>query len=103
LQWQIAKDASFTSLINPGSITALASAGFNAKVDATGLSAGNTYYFRFLVSTGASSTVYLLMTVTNADIKGEFVFIDTVKAKTYKASVGKTVTVAASTLRKTFA
>jgi alkaline phosphatase D len=46
---------------------------------------------------------YILMTVTNTDIKGEFVFMDTVKSKTYKASVGKTVTVAAATLRKTFA
>jgi len=46
---------------------------------------------------------YILMTMTNTDIKGEFVFMDTVKSKTYKASVGKTVSVAAATLRKTFA
>jgi alkaline phosphatase D len=46
---------------------------------------------------------YLLMTVTNTDIKGEYVFMDTVKSKTYKASVGKTVTVAASTLGRSFA
>jgi alkaline phosphatase D len=46
---------------------------------------------------------YLLMTVTNTSIKGEYVFMDTVKSKTYTASVGKTVTVAASNLSKTFA
>jgi alkaline phosphatase D len=46
---------------------------------------------------------YLLMTVTNADIKGEFVFMDTVKSKTYKAAVGKTVTVSAATLKPSFA
>jgi alkaline phosphatase D len=45
---------------------------------------------------------YLLMTVTNADIKGEFVFMDTVKSSTYKASVGKSVTVAAATLKRTY-
>jgi hypothetical protein len=43
------------------------------------------------------------MTVTNTDIKGEFVFMDTVKSKTYKSTVGKTVTVAAATLKRTFA
>lgn len=57
LQWQIAKDASFTSVVNTGTVNALASAGFTTKVDATGLSAGNTYYYRFLDSTGASSPV----------------------------------------------
>ena len=46
---------------------------------------------------------YLLMTVTNSEIKGEYMFMDTVKSKTYKATVGKTVTVAASTLARSFA
>jgi alkaline phosphatase D len=41
---------------------------------------------------------YLLMTVTAANIKGEFVFVDTTTSKAYAASVGKTVTVAASNL-----
>jgi alkaline phosphatase D len=57
LQWQIAKDASFTSMVNNGTINALASAGFTAKVDATGLTAGNTYFYRFIDSTGATSPV----------------------------------------------
>jgi alkaline phosphatase D len=39
---------------------------------------------------------YLLMTVTSASVKGEYVFVSTVKSKTYIASVGKTITVAAS-------
>jgi len=39
---------------------------------------------------------YLLMTVTSAAVKGEFVFVNTVKSKTYTASVGKTITVAAA-------
>ena len=57
LQWQIAKDASFTSMVNNGTINALASAGYTAKVDATGLAAGNTYFYRFIDSTGATSPV----------------------------------------------
>ena len=39
---------------------------------------------------------YLLMTVTSAAVKGEFVFVNTVKSKAYTASVGKTITVAAA-------
>jgi alkaline phosphatase D len=37
---------------------------------------------------------YLLMTATSASVKGEYVFVDTIKSKTYVASIGKTVTVA---------
>ncbi len=36
---------------------------------------------------------YLLMTVTSAPVKGEFVFVSTVKSKTYSAAIGKTITV----------
>jgi alkaline phosphatase D len=39
---------------------------------------------------------YLLLTVTSADMKGEYVFVNTVKSATYTASVGRTITVAAS-------
>lgn len=38
---------------------------------------------------------YLVMTVTAASIKGEYVYVNTVKSNTYVASVGKTITVAA--------
>jgi alkaline phosphatase D len=46
---------------------------------------------------------YLLMTVTNDAIKGEYVFVDTVKKTTYTASVGRTITVAASSGAITYA
>ena len=39
---------------------------------------------------------YLQLTVTRAAVTGEYVFVDTVKSKTYSATVGKAVTVAAS-------
>jgi alkaline phosphatase D len=68
LQWQIAKDANFTNMVNTGSATALASAGFTAKVDATGLSAGNTYFFRFLDSTGSVSSVGTTRTLPTATV-----------------------------------
>jgi len=35
----------------------------------------------------------LLMTFTQDTVKGEYVFMDTVVSNTYKASVGKTITV----------
>jgi alkaline phosphatase D len=39
---------------------------------------------------------YLLMTATTASVKGEYVFVDTIKSTTYVASTAKTVTVAAN-------
>ena len=39
---------------------------------------------------------YLQMTITATEVKGEFVFVSTVKSKTYTAAVGKTITVPAS-------
>jgi alkaline phosphatase D len=39
---------------------------------------------------------YLLITVTADTVKGEYVFVSTVKSKTYSAAVGKTITVAAA-------
>jgi alkaline phosphatase D len=37
---------------------------------------------------------YLLMTITADAVKGEYVFVSTVKSTTYSVSVGKTITVA---------
>ena len=39
---------------------------------------------------------YLLMTVTNEAVKGEYIYMSTVKSATYKVATGKTITVAAS-------
>jgi len=46
---------------------------------------------------------YLLMTVTAASIKGEYVFVDTISSTNYAATVGKAVTIAASNLSVTYA
>ena len=41
----------------------------------------------------AKSRGYLMMTFTLDSVKGEYVYLDTVASSTYKASVGKTITV----------
>jgi alkaline phosphatase D len=46
---------------------------------------------------------YLLMTVTAAEVKGEYVFVSTVKSTTFTATVGRTITVAASNGAVTYA
>jgi alkaline phosphatase D len=47
LNWEIALDADFKNIINSGSVMASQSAGNTAKVDATKLSAGTSYFYRF--------------------------------------------------------
>jgi len=48
LTYQVATDASFASIVSSGMVTASASTGYTAKADATGLTAGREYYFRFV-------------------------------------------------------
>lgn len=57
LTWQIATDANFTTIISSGKIDASETTGFTAKVDATGLTAGVDYFYRFQGPRGASSLV----------------------------------------------
>jgi alkaline phosphatase D len=45
---------------------------------------------------------YLLMTATSAAMKGEYVYLDTIKSKTYAAATGKTVTVSAADMSVTY-
>jgi alkaline phosphatase D len=47
LTWEVARDAGFTQVVASGQVQATAAAGFTAKVDATGLSAGQSYFYRF--------------------------------------------------------
>jgi alkaline phosphatase D len=48
LTYQVATDASFATIVSTGTATASASTGFTAKADATGLTAGSSYYYRFI-------------------------------------------------------
>ena len=68
LTWQVASDAGFARIVSQGRVSAGAAASFTAKVDATGLAAGATYFYRFLDATGASSSVGTTRTLPAADI-----------------------------------
>ena len=47
LSYQVATDAAFTQVVSSGLVTATTSTGFTAKVDASGLTAGTAYFYRF--------------------------------------------------------
>ncbi|TXT40594.1 MAG: alkaline phosphatase D [Comamonadaceae bacterium] len=57
LTWQVASDSSFTKVVSSGRVTATEATSFTAKVDATGLTAGSSYFYRFMDDAGATSTV----------------------------------------------
>ena len=57
LKWEIASDADFKSLVNSGTVVAIETSGFTAKVDATQLVAGAAYFYRFKDALGTTSTV----------------------------------------------
>jgi alkaline phosphatase D len=57
LTWQVASDIGFSNIVASGSVTATQFTGFTAKVDAAGLAAGLTYFYRFRGDGGAVSTV----------------------------------------------
>ena len=66
LTWQVASDAAFANIVSSGSVTASNAAGNTAKVDATGLAADNTYFYRFREETGAFSAVGTTRTLPSA-------------------------------------
>jgi alkaline phosphatase D len=47
LQWEVALDAAFATVVASGTVTTTDSSGYTAKVDAKGLTAGQNYYYRF--------------------------------------------------------
>lgn len=51
VQWQIATDATFNSVVNSGTATTDSSKDYTIKVDATGLQANTWYYYRFAYDT----------------------------------------------------
>lgn len=56
VQWQIAVDQTFTSLIASGSATARAEADYTVKVDVLGLAPATAYFYRFIAGGVASPT-----------------------------------------------
>jgi alkaline phosphatase D len=72
LTWQVSTDAGFKTILASGMVLASSAAGNTAKVDATGLTAGTTYYYRFTDETGAVSpigTTRTLPTATASSVK----------------------------------
>jgi alkaline phosphatase D len=67
LVYQVATDASFATIVSTGAVTASESTGYTAKADATGLSAGSSYFFRF-VSGKWISPVGLTRTLPAANV-----------------------------------
>lgn len=57
LRWQVSTDTSFGSPVSSGRTEASPSTGYTVKVDATGLAAGASYFFRFLDDAGNASPV----------------------------------------------
>jgi len=47
LVWEVARDAAFSQIVASGKTRASAASGQTAKADATGLAAGQSYYYRF--------------------------------------------------------
>ena len=68
LTWQVATDSSFANIVSSGATEALPANGFTAKVDATGLSAGAAYFYRFRDAAGTTSTVGATRTLPAASV-----------------------------------
>lgn len=67
LTWQVATDNAFTKVVSSGRANASEASAFTTKVDATGLSAGNTYFYRFMDDVGTVSTVGTTRTLPAAN------------------------------------
>jgi alkaline phosphatase D len=68
LTWQVATDTAFANIVKSGALTATEASSFTAKVDVTGLTAGASYFYRFLDTTGASSTVGTTRTLPASNV-----------------------------------
>ncbi len=68
LTWQVALDQNFASIISTGIIDATEASGFTAKVDATGLTAGASYFYRFLGPRDTASPVGKTRTLPVASV-----------------------------------
>ena len=68
LTWQVATDSGFAHIVSSGAVDALEDNGFTAKIDATGLTAGAAYYYRFQDAAGVLSPVGVTRTLPAASV-----------------------------------
>ena len=64
----MATDAAFANVVHTGTVSATEATSFTAKVDATGLTPGASYFYRFRDATGASSTVGITRTLPTSNV-----------------------------------
>ena len=57
LTWQVAADHAFATVLQTGRVQTTEASSFTAKVDVTGLTAGSSYFYRFVDDAGVISTV----------------------------------------------
>jgi alkaline phosphatase D len=57
LTWQVAADNAFATVVQTGRMQTTEASSFTAKVDVTGLTAGTSYFYRFVDDAGVISTV----------------------------------------------
>ncbi len=68
LDWQVASDSSFATVVRSGRASASAATGYTVKVDADGLTAGSSYWFRFIDDAGVVSPVGTTRTLPAAGV-----------------------------------
>ncbi len=68
LSWQIATDSGFANVMRTGTVDATEATGFTAKVDATGLVPGQTYFYRFFDGANAVSPVGITRTLPTTGV-----------------------------------
>ena len=71
LTWQVATDKGFASIVRSGSVSATEATSFTAKVDATGLTPGSSYFYRFLDEKGYTCDLQRVINFVNT-IEPEF-------------------------------
>ncbi len=69
LTWAIASDERFENVVSKGTVEANVASGFTAKIDATGLQAGKTYFYRFEAEGGVFSPIGVTRTLPAADVE----------------------------------
>lgn len=67
LTWELAADPLFDTLVTSGTVVATAARDWTVQVEATGLSAATTYYYRFATAGGATSATGRTRTAPDDD------------------------------------